>query len=160
MHIYDASTPSNPLKLSVFEHVRACDPVVVNEKFAFVTLRNGQNCWNGVNELQVVDIADLRQPKLVKAYPMLNPHGLALAGDHLYVAEGQHGLKSFNVANVMGIDQNQLEFLQSMKSVDIIPGPKSLIVIGPDGVCQFDYSTPSKLVKLSCIDVKNPVTVQ
>lgn len=160
MHIYDAKSPSNPFKLSVFEHVRACDPVVVNEKFAFVTLRNGQNCWNGVNELQVVDIANLRQPKLVKAYPMLNPHGLALAGENLYIAEGKHGLKSFNVANVMGIDQNQLEFLQSMKSVDIIPGPKSLIVIGPDGVCQFDYSTPSKLVKLSCIDVKNPVTVQ
>ncbi len=160
MHIYDAKTPSNPLKLSVFEHVRACDPVVVNDNFAFVTLRNGQMCWDGVNELQVVDIENLRQPKLVKAYPMLNPHGLALAGDYLYVAEGRHGLKSFNVANVMGIDQNQLEFLESMKSVDIIPGPKSLIVIGPDGVCQFDYSTPSKLIKLSCIDVKNPVTVQ
>ncbi|MDO8968339.1 LVIVD repeat-containing protein [Algoriphagus sp.] len=160
MHIYDAKTPSNPQKMSVFEHVRACDPVVVNEKFAFVTLRNGRNCFNGVNELQVVDIANLRQPKLVKAYPMLNPHGLALAGDFLYVAEGKHGLKSFNVANVMGIDQNQLEFLQSMKSVDIIPGPKSLIVIGPDGVCQFDYSTPSKLKKLSCINVKNPVNVQ
>lgn len=160
MHIYDAKTPSNPQKMSVFEHVRACDPVVVNEKFAFVTLRNGRNCFNGVNELQVVDIANLRQPKLVKAYPMLNPHGLALAGDFLYVAEGKHGLKSFNVANVMGIDQNQLEFLQSMKSVDIIPGPKSLIVIGPDGVCQFDYNTPSKLKKLSCINVKNPVNVQ
>jgi hypothetical protein len=160
MHIYDAKTPSNPQKMSVFEHVRACDPVVVNEKFAFVTLRNGRNCFNGVNELQVVDIANLRQPKLVKAYPMLNPHGLALAGDYLYVAEGKHGLKSFNVANVMGIDQNQLEFLKSMKSVDIIPGPKSLIVIGPDGVCQFDYSTPSKLKQLSCINVKNPVNVQ
>lgn len=128
MHIYDAKTPSNPLKLSVFEHVRACDPVVVNEKFAFVTLRNGQNCWDGVNELQVVDIANLRQPKLIKAYPMLNPHGLALSGNHLYVAEGRHGLKSFNVADVMGIDQNQLEFLESMQSIDIIPGPKSLIV--------------------------------
>ncbi len=159
MHIYDASKPSNPTKLSVFQHVRACDPVVVNENFAFVTLRNGTNCWNGVNELQVVDIKNLREPKLVKAYPMLNPHGLALAGDHLYVAEGQHGLKSFNVADVMGIDQNQLEFLKSMKSVDIIPGPKSLIIIGPDGVCQFDYSTPGKLKPLSCIDVKNPVVV-
>ncbi len=159
MHIYDASKPSNPTKLSVFQHVRACDPVVVNENFAFVTLRNGTNCWNGVNELQVVDIKNLREPKLVKAYPMLNPHGLALSGDNLYVAEGQHGLKSFNVADVMGIDQNQLEFLKSMKSVDIIPGPKSLIVIGPDGVCQFDYSTPGKLKPMSCIDVKNPVVV-
>lgn len=160
MHIYDASTPSNPLKMSVFEHLRACDPVVVNEKFAFVTLRNGQNCWNGVNELQVVDISNPRQPKLIQAYPMLNPHGLALAGEYLYVAEGQHGMKSFNVGDVTKINQNQLEFLESMKSVDMIPGPKSLIVIGPDGVCQFDYSNPSKLRKLSCIDVKNPVTVQ
>jgi hypothetical protein len=90
---------------------------------------------------------------------MLNPHGLALSGDHLYIAEGQHGLKSFNVANVMGIDQNQLEFLKSMNSVDIIPGPKSLIVIGPDGVCQFDYTKPDKLKPLSCINVKNPVIV-
>ncbi|MDK0748946.1 hypothetical protein P7A58_15630, partial [Clostridium perfringens] len=92
---------------------------------AFVTLRNGNTCQNGGNELQVVDIKNLREPKLVVSYPMLNPHGLALSGDHLYIAEGQHGLKSFNVADVMGIDQNQLEFLKSMKSVDIIPGPKS-----------------------------------
>jgi hypothetical protein len=159
MHIYDASKPSNPIKMSVFEHLTACDPVVVNKDYAFVTLRSGNTCWNGPNELQVVDIKNLREPKLVKAYPMLNPHGLALSGDHLYIAEGQHGLKSFNVANVMGIDQNQLEFLKSMKSVDIIPGPKSLIVIGPDGVCQFDYTKPDKLKPLSCINVKNPVAV-
>jgi hypothetical protein len=159
MHIYDTSKPSNPIKMSVFEHLTACDPVVVNKDYAFVTLRSGNTCWNGPNELQVVDIKNLREPKLVKAYPMLNPHGLALSGDHLYIAEGQHGLKSFNVANVMGIDQNQLEFLKSMKSVDIIPGPKSLIVIGPDGVCQFDYTKPDKLKPLSCINVKNPVVV-
>jgi len=159
MHIYDASKPSNPTKMSVFEHLRACDPVVVNEDYAFVTLRSGNNCWDAINELQVVDIENLRAPKLVKAYPMLNPHGLALTGNHLYIAEGRHGLKSFNVADVTRIDKNQLEFLQSMKSVDIIPGPKSLIVIGPDGVCQFDYSTPNKLKPLSCIDVKNPIVV-
>lgn len=159
MHIYDASTPSDPTRLAVFEHAQACDPVVVNDDYAFVTLRSGNACWNGVNELQVVDIRNLREPELVKAYPMLNPHGLALAGDYLYLAEGQHGLKSFNVSDVRGIDQNQLEFLTQMKSVDIIPGPKSLIVIGPDGVCQFDYSTPASLKPLSCINVKNPVVV-
>lgn len=158
MHIYDASNPSNPNKLAVYQHILACDPVVVNEQFAFVTLRTGQTC-NGVNELHVVDIQNPSNPKLVKSYPMLHPHGLSLSGRHLYVAEGRHGLKSFDVADVMVIDQNQLEFLQSMKSVDIIAGPKSLIVIGPDGVCQFDYSTPSVLKPLSCIQVKNPVVV-
>jgi hypothetical protein len=159
MHIYDAADPAAPKEMSVYQHITSCDPVVVNEQYAFVTLRSGVTCRLGVDELQVVDITDPYKPKLVKAYPMLNPHGLALAGDYLYLAEGKHGLKSFNVADVMAIDQNQLEFLKSMKAVDIIPGPKSLIVIGQDGVCQFDYSTPSILKPLSCIQVKNPVVV-
>jgi hypothetical protein len=157
MHIYDASTPNSPTRMAIYEHVQACDPVVVNSDYAFVTLRNGNACWNGVNELQVIDIKNPYSPKLMKAYPMLNPHGLGLAGNYLYIAEGTHGLKSFKVSDVMSIDQNQLEFLTNQKSVDLIPGPKSLIVIGPDGVCQFDYSNPAQLKRLSCIQVKNPV---
>lgn len=159
MHIYDAKIPSDPREMAVYQHILACDPVVVNEKHAFVTLRKGVNCNNGVNELHVVDIQNPRNPTLLKAYPMLHPHGLSLTGNFLYVAEGKHGLKSFDVSDVMEVDKHQLEFLQSMKSVDIIAGPKSLIVIGPDGVCQFDYSTPSVLRPLSCIQVKNPVVV-
>jgi hypothetical protein len=159
MHIYDASTPSAPTRLAVYEHVLSCDPVVVNEDYAFVTLRSGNFCNNGVNELHVIDIKNPSQPKLMKAYPMLNPHGLGLAGNYLYVAEGKHGLKSFNASDVLTIDKNQLEFLQSMKSSDLIPGPKSLIVIGTDGVCQYDYSNPAQLKKLSCIQVSNPIEV-
>ena len=159
MHIYDASKPQDPKRIAVYEHVLACDPVVVNEDFAFVTLRSGNFCVNGVNELQVIDIRDPYQPKLTKAYPMLNPHGLGLAENYLYVAEGKHGLKSFNASDVLSIDKNQLEFIQSMKSVDLIPGPNSLIVIGPDGVCQYDYSNPAKLKKLSCIQVAEPIEV-
>jgi hypothetical protein len=159
MHIYDASTPSAPTRLAVYEHVLSCDPVVVNEDHAFVTLRSGNFCNNGVNELHVIDIKNPSQPKLMKAYPMLNPHGLGLAENYLYVAEGKHGLKSFNASDVLTIDKNQLEFIQSMKSSDLIPGPKSLIVIGTDGVCQYDYSNPAKLKKLSCIQVSNPIEV-
>jgi len=159
MHIYDASTPSAPTRLAVYEHVLSCDPVVVNEDYAFVTLRSGNFCNNGVNELHVIDIKNPSQPKLIKAYPMLNPHGLGLAENYLYVAEGKHGLKSFKINDVLTIDKNQLEFLQSMKSSDLIPGPKSLIVIGTDGVCQYDYSNPAQLKKLSCIQVSNPIEV-
>ncbi|SDY99201.1 LVIVD repeat-containing protein [Rhodonellum ikkaensis] len=159
MHIYDASVPSKPKLMSVYAHLTACDPVVVNDQYAFVTLRSGMTCRQGVDQLQVLDITDLYNPQLLKAYPMENPHGLALSGDYLYLAEGNSGLKSFQVADVFKIAENQLEHLRSMKSVDIIPGPKSLIVIGPDGVCQFDYSNPKKLKSLSCIQVKNQIVV-
>jgi hypothetical protein len=153
MYIYDASNPSEPTQMAVYQHITSCDPVVVNEDYAFVTLRSAAVCRDGADELHVLDIKDLYAPTLIKAYPMENPHGLGLAGDYLYLAEGEYGLKSFNVSDVMNISKNQLEHLKSFVSVDIIPGPKSLIVIGPDGVCQFDYSNPEKLKELSCINV-------
>lgn len=159
MHIYDASIPSEPQPMSVYQHITACDPVVVNETHAFVTLRSGMACNQGVNELHVLNIEDPHQPKLLKAYPMSNPHGLALSNNYLYLAEGNHGLKSFEVSDVMAIDANRREHLKSMKSVDIIAGPKSLIVIGPDGVCQFNYSKPDRLNPLSCIQVKNKIVL-
>ncbi len=151
MFIFDASTPANPTLMSSYQHVTACDPVVVNDTHAFVTLRSGVMCRFGVDELHILDITNLHVPKLLKTYPMDNPHGLGLSGEHLYIAEGKHGLKSFNVADVMSL--KSVEHLKDLRSVDIIPGPKSLIVIGPDGVCQFDYQAPDKLSKLSCISV-------
>jgi len=159
MHIYDAADPAEPEQMSVYQHITSCDPVVVNEEHAFVTLRSGVTCNQGVDELHVLDIKDPYNPQLLKTYPMDNPHGLALAAQYLYLAEGNHGLKSFNVSDVMNIDKNRMEHLKSMKSVDLIPGPKSLIVIGPDGVCQFNYSKPDRLNPLSCIQVKNKMVL-
>lgn len=153
MHIYDICNPASPQEMAVYNHVTACDPVVVNEKYAFVTLRSGNFCQPGTDLLEVIDIQDPYHPKLLKSYPMKNPHGLGLSGNNLYVCEGAHGLKSFKVSDVMNISNNMMEHLEDKKAVDVIPAPKSLIVIGPDGVCQYDYSTPDKLRFLSCITV-------
>lgn len=150
MYIYDVTNPSDPLQLSVYSHITACDPVVVNDDYAFVTLRTGAICPGSDNILEVVDIKDPRRPHLIKSYQMKNPHGLALSGDWLYLCEGEHGFKSFDVKNVRNIGP-EVEYLKNQKSTDVIPGPKSLIIIGKDGVCQYDYSDKSKLKLLSCI---------
>lgn len=62
LHIYDASNPAAPKRMAIYEHVLSCDPVVVNEDYAFVTLRSGNFCVNGVNELHVLDIGILTSP--------------------------------------------------------------------------------------------------
>ncbi len=155
MHIYDICNPASPQEMAVYSHVTACDPVVVNEKYAFVTLRSGNFCQPGADLLEVIDIQDPYHPQLLKSYPMKNPHGLGLSGDHLYVCEGTHGLKSFKVTDVMDIGNNMMEHLKDKKAIDVIPAPKSLIVIGPEGVCQYDYSSPDQLKLLSCIAVAN-----
>jgi len=151
MHILDISNPTEPVEIANYIHVVACDPVVVNDNYAFVTLRTGNFCQGNQNQLQVLDIKDLKNPKLIKAYEMKNPHGLALSGDHLFICEGNFGLKSFKVSDVNNIDKNRIQYLEDVKSSDVIAGPKSLIVMGIDGICQFDYKNPSNLKKLSCI---------
>lgn len=154
MYIYDASNPAAPEQMAVYQHMRACDPVVVNDDYAFVTLRSGTSCRFGDNALHVLDISDLYAPTLVKALPMDNPHGLGLAGDHLYICEGDFGLKSFNASDVTEIGNRMTQHLKDRRSFDVIPAQRTLIVTGPDGVCQYDYSKPDELKLISCIQVQ------
>lgn len=137
----------------MFSHLMGCDPVVADDKYAYVTLRSGTTCRNtSLNQLDVVDISDLRSPKLVKSYPMQSPHGLGKDGNTLFICEGKSGLKVYDAANVNTIDKNQLT-TESMHSYDIIPFQKVAIVIGEDGLYQYDYSDPKKLQLLSRIAV-------
>lgn len=153
MFIYDNKNPEKPERLSVFQHAFACDPVVVHENRAYVTLRSGTMCNRGQNQLDVVDITDLRAPKLVKTYPMQNPHGLGVDFPNLYLCEGTHGLKSFDAKN--DFDLKQLQHLTGMDAYDVIPlANKSLLMIGKDGLYQFDVSNPSNLKQISKIPVK------
>ncbi len=153
MFIFDASNPAQPVRQSMFAHMQSCDPVVVDDQYAYVTLRGGTTCRNTtLNQLDVIDITDLKNPKLVKSYPMQSPHGLGKDGNTLFVCDGKHGLKVYNAADVRALDKNQLTS-QSMHSYDVIPFNKIAIVIGEDGLYQYDYSDPKNLQLLSKIAV-------
>lgn len=151
MHIFSASDPANPIQLSTYNHIFACDPVVVQGKYAYVTLRTGNLCRQASNQLEVVDIEDPTKPQQIAVYPMQNPHGLSTSGDNLFLCEGNYGIKSFNIANKTKIADNMLQHLSNVKSFDVIAGPKSLIVTGEDGVYQFNYNNASNLKQLSII---------
>jgi len=157
MHIFSASDPSNPVKLSTYSHIFACDPVVVQGKYAFVTLRTGNFCRQAMNQLEVVDIEDPTKPKQVAVFPMKNPHGLSVSGNNLFLCEGMFGLKSFNITDKNAIGNNLLQHLDNIKSFDVIAGPKSLIVTGEDGVYQFNYSNAAKLSQLSKIKLQTSI---
>lgn len=153
MFIYDNSNPENPQHLSTFQHAMSCDPVVVTDNRAYVTLRSGTTCNRGLNQLDVIDITDLRTPRLLKSYPMQNPHGLGVDYPNLYLCEGTHGLKSLNIAN--DFDVKQLQHLKDMDAYDVIPlSNKTLLMIGKDGLYQFDVSNASELRQISKIPVK------
>lgn len=149
MHIYDASNPLSPTKLSTYSHVTSCDPVIVEGNYAYVTLRSGTTCNQGINVLEVLNIADPKNPKLVSQFNMINPRGLAIKDNNLFICEGVNGFKTFDKVNVLKIGENLLSFNQKVKSTDVIAGPKSIIITGDDGIYQYAYSsanTPADLL--------------
>lgn len=155
MHILDISTPSSPVYRTAFQHADACDPVVVHNDVAYVTLRDGTECSGFVNQLDVVDVKNLNAPTLIKTFKMDNPHGLSIFEDKLYLCEGIHGLKIFDIKDNTKIDRNLISHQKGFDAFDavLIPGV-SLLVIGKDGFRQYDYSNSNNLKLLSHIAVQ------
>lgn len=135
MHIYDVSTPETPTFLSVFQHANACDPVVVQDDVAFVTLRDGTECNTFTNQLDILDVSDLTNPTLIKSYDMDNPHGLGVREDCLYICEGDYGLKHFNIEDLNNI--TLVNHFEDIHALDVIPLQDNLLLIGEDGFHQY-----------------------
>lgn len=154
MHIYDNANPAQPTYLSTYEHVESCDPVVVQGDYAYVTLRSGNFCNNGVNQLDVIDITNVKDPRLVKSYPMENPHGLGIQDSLLFLCEGDFGLKLFDAKDPLSIDQHLLKSFPDLNSYDVIPLGRVLLMIGDDGLYQFDYTDAQDLKLLSVIPIE------
>jgi hypothetical protein len=155
MHIMDISSPEAPSKVSTYEHVRSCDPVVVDEKYAYVTLRSGTMCQGFTNQLEVIDIQNLRTPQLLATYPMTNPHGLGIDNSTLFICDGNDGLKAFDASDIQAINKNMLAHYKDINATDVIPYNNILIMVGEDGLFQYDYSNPKAIKLLSTIAIQH-----
>lgn len=155
MYIYDNSNPSSPVLLSQYSHVTSCDPVVVEGGYAYVTLRSGTPCQGFTNELEVINISNPSQPTLVKQYPMYNPHGLGIDKGILFICDGDAGLKVYDASDINAIDKHLLKHYGSVQAYDVIPvgSANVLIMIGNDGLYQYDYSNVENIQLLSEIPV-------
>ncbi|MEQ9167025.1 MAG: hypothetical protein RLO12_12275, partial [Fulvivirga sp.] len=155
MHIMDISDPLSPQLISTYEHVQSCDPVIVDENIAYVTLRSGTECQGFTNQLEVIDISDLTSPQLLYTYEMFNPHGLGKDGDALFICDGTDGLKVYDASDNSKITDNLLAHYESIQSFDIIPFNNVAMMIGEDGLYQYDYSDLSNIKFLSHINISN-----
>lgn len=155
--IYDITNPESPQYLSTFSHATACDPVVVEGNTAYVTLRDGNECQGFVNQLDVVNVSNLSNPTLIRSYPMDNPHGLSVHDQTLYLCEGSFGLKTFDVSNPNQVNQNLLDNVTGFFAYDVIvlPQDEHVMVVGQNGLYQFDAADKTDLKQLSVISIGN-----
>ncbi len=151
MFVYDISDPAHPSNLGQFSHARSCDPVVADDSYAYVTLRNGTSCGGYTNELDVLNVSDVLLPTMVKTYSMTNPRGLSKDGNLLFVCDGVSGLKMYDASNPADLKLKSVA--GGFEANDVIAWDKKLIVTAAEGVYQFDYSDGEHLHQLSYLIV-------
>lgn len=137
MYIYSIEDPSSPQQVSFLQHVLGCDPVVVKDNYAYVTIRGGNQCEQNFNQLDIVDITDKQNPYIVNSYEMNNPFGLGIKDDWLFVCDGDAGLKVFDIQdtpNLKLVDQ-----FSNINTYDVIPLDERLLMVGDNILYQYSY---------------------
>lgn len=135
MYIYSIANPENPQKLSEYRHFTACDPVVANDSYAFVTLHSTTFCGNDLNVLQVYDIADIEKPVKIHERGLTYPRGLALNGNYLAICDDE--LKFFSIENPK---EPYLVHSENKNYKDLIFYDGRLFAFGEKEITQYGWS--------------------
>ena len=89
VHLFEIQKDGQPKLVSFYPHFQSCDPVVSDGKYAYSTIRSGVVCrtTTPINELHILDVSDIQNPKKMSVVPMTNPVGLTIDGNTLFVCD-------------------------------------------------------------------------
>jgi len=151
MLIYSVADPLKPAHMSSVSHVFGCDPVVVENDIAYVTIHAGNFCGQNNNDLIIYDVSNVKSPKHIVTYAMTKPKGLGIDNGTLFVCDD--GLKIFNASDPQTLMANRLAHYSGMDGFDVIPFGNVLMMIADDGLYQYDYSDLTKIRQLSKLPI-------
>lgn len=155
--ILGLENPSAPQYISSLQHVTACDPVVVQDGYAYITLRSGVTCnRNTTANLNVLDVVklsdDYKANTLIASHNMKEPYGLGIDKNILFLCDD--GLKVFDVTDKLKIDKQLIAHFKDIKTYDVIPLDKFLFMVGDDGFYLYDYSDLLDIRLIGTVPVK------
>ena len=153
MFVFDNSNPKSPKLQGQAQHIRACDPIVADDNYAYVTLRNNNvGCGGTANELNIYDIQGINvlTPKLTSTLSMMEPQGLGYKGNILYVCQGASGLGIVDIT-----DKVHPSIIKNITGEevykDVIPYGNLLIAYIEGGIMLYDITNAKDPKKLSTI---------
>lgn len=126
--------------LAEHTHITSCDPVIAEGNRSFVTTRAGNNCGMGQNLLEVLDITDMSNPKVIFSLEMTAPKGLAVSGEDLFVCDLIDGLRRFKIVDTEdGYSLEQAYISNIFACNDIILTGDHMILNHDDGITQIQW---------------------
>ncbi len=139
MYIFSIHNPAMPIQESEFSHVRSCDPVIADDKYAYVTLRSGTACQGFTNQMEVLNVEDINSPQLIKTYPFTNPHGLGMYEQVMFLCDGDAGIRILDIADPYAIQETQK--FEIGTAIDVIMQKNKAYVLTTDQILIFQFTT-------------------
>lgn len=146
MYIVNAADEFNPYFVSGFSHATACDPVVVHENTAYITVRGGSSCGAIEDQVNVIDITDISNPTLLSTYFLSQPYGLGIRNGILYVCTNGN-LTVFDASTSTLVLENT--YAEDVK--DVIALDSHLIAVGSNKIIQYQYGADFTLTAISTV---------
>lgn len=150
VYVLDINNPTSPHQVQKMEHHISCDPVVVQNDYAYSTQRvSSTGCGDHWLEsaLAVYDVSDLNSAELKKEITMNEPFGLAVEGSWLYVCDG--GIVVFDITNPA--DPVRKYVVQVTDPHDIILNYPYMLVATSTSFELYNYSDPLNIHFISTL---------
>ena len=138
MYIVSIDDPNKPTLTSQFTHARTCDPVVVEGDRAYVTLRGGTPCGGFANQMDILDISDIKNPKLIHSMPLTDPYGLTVRDGIAIICDGTAGVRVVDATTPNA--PQQVGQITGMIPHDVIASGNLLVITAQDGYHLYDIS--------------------
>lgn len=136
--------------ISTYRHITACDPVVASNGIAFSTLRSNNCRFNSDEVLEIIDISDIGEPRLIKSYRTEAPYGLTVNEQNLFVCE-RGGVAMYDVSDPQNILPKGFAQFTGERPLDIIHTQGYLIVRTDKNIYNMSYTSSGVLTILAKI---------
>jgi len=150
MYIYNNDVKTQPTFVTKFNHAYSCNPVIVYEDVAYVTLNTNENCnifrSNDTNALEIIDVKNPLDIKLIKRVDMWSPTGLSIDNNKLFICDGSNGLKTFDINKTdinssINISLTSQGTYPDINCYDIIANNNNLIISNKTNILQYNYNS-------------------
>lgn len=135
----DRTNPSQLERISVYRHITSCDPVVASGTIAYSTLRSTRCRFGNVDQLDVIDFSDIDNPTVIRSYPSVEPLGLGLRGQFLFLCESG-GLSMYDTADPANLEKMDELMFDDAIAIDVIPTDQFLIVTTNKGIYNVQFA--------------------
>jgi|GEM_PF-2408447 len=152
LQVYNLNNAAQPSYSGAFPLATPCDQVVADGSFAWVVVRGGSGCGSTTSKVDVVNIANLSSPQLVRSYTLNNPFYLAADSAHLFTCDAQDGIRYYDATNPANLMLRQ--HVPGVYAFGAIARGGYLLVASLDGLYQYRYGATNQLEYLSRIAIQ------